>query len=88
MALELQVLTPEKKIFEGSVVSVKVPGSDGPFEVLRDHAPIMASLQNPGTLEIKDAAGQQTRFRLLGGVVEVLHNKIVVLSPGIGEEQG
>jgi len=88
MALELQVLTPEKKIFEGSVVSVKVPGSDGPFEVLRDHAPIMASLQNPGTLEIKDAAGQQTRFRLLGGVVEVLHNKVIVLSPGIGEEEG
>jgi len=48
----------------------------------------MASLQNPGTLEIKDAAGQQTRFRLLGGVVEVLHNKVMVLSPGIGEEQG
>jgi F0F1-type ATP synthase epsilon subunit len=48
----------------------------------------MASLQNPGILEIKDATGQQTRLRLLGGVVEVLHNKIVILSPGIGEEQG
>jgi len=82
MALELQVLTPEKVLFEGPVVSVKVPGSDGPFEVLRDHAPLVASLQNPGTLELKGQDGSVVRFRLLGGVVEVLHNRVVVLSPG------
>ncbi|NBW32475.1 MAG: F0F1 ATP synthase subunit epsilon [Cytophagia bacterium] len=86
MALELKVLTPEKTVFEGSVVSVKVPGNDGPFEVLRDHAPIIASLQNPGTLEVKNDQGQPIRFRLLGGVVEVLQNKVIVLSPGLGED--
>lgn len=86
MALELKVLTPEKTVFEGSVVSVKVPGNDGPFEVLRDHAPIIASLQNPGILEVKNDQGQPIRFRLLGGVVEVLQNKVIVLSPGLGED--
>ncbi|MBM3913480.1 MAG: hypothetical protein FJ351_03420, partial [Sphingomonadales bacterium] len=33
MALTLQVLTPEKTLYEGQVVSVHVPGNDGPFEV-------------------------------------------------------
>lgn len=82
MALELQILTPEKVLFEGPVLSVKVPGSDGPFEVLRDHAPLVASLQNPGSLELKGQDGSVVRFRLLGGVVEVLRNRVVVLSPG------
>lgn len=86
MALTLQVLTPEKTLFEGQVLSVHVPGSDGPFEVLKDHAPIVASLANPGNLRFKTVDGQGMEFSLLGGVVEVLANQIILLSPGLRQE--
>jgi len=86
MALTLQVLTPEKTLYEGQVVSVHVPGSDGPFEVLKDHAPIVASLANPGILLFKTMDGQSMKFNLLGGVVEVLANKIILLSPGLQQD--
>ncbi|NBV04098.1 MAG: F0F1 ATP synthase subunit epsilon [Cytophagia bacterium] len=86
MALTLQVLTPEKTLYEGQVVSVHVPGSDGPFEVLKDHAPIVASLANPGVLHFRTMDGQAMKFNLLGGVVEVLANKIILLSPGLQQD--
>ncbi|MEY3573851.1 MAG: hypothetical protein RLZZ617_449 [Bacteroidota bacterium] len=86
MALTLQVLTPEKTLYEGQVVSVHVPGSDGPFEVLKDHAPIVASLANPGVLHFRTLDGQAMKFNLLGGVVEVLANKIILLSPGLQQD--
>ncbi len=84
--MTLQVLTPEKTLFEGHVVSVHVPGSDGPFEVLKDHAPIVASLANPGILQFKTMEGQVIEFNLLGGVVEVLANKVILLSPGLQQD--
>ena len=86
MALTLQVLTPEKTLYEGQVVSVHVPGSDGPFEVLKDHAPIVASLANPGVLHFRTLDGQAMKFNLLGGVVEVLATKIILLSPGLQQD--
>ncbi|MBM3936952.1 MAG: F0F1 ATP synthase subunit epsilon [Sphingomonadales bacterium] len=86
MALTLQVLTPEKTLFEGQVVSVHIPGSNGPFEVLKDHAPIVASLTNPGNLRFKTVDGQGVEYSLLGGVVEVLANKIILLSPGLKQD--
>ena len=86
MALTLQVLTPETTLYEGQVVSVHVPGSDGPFEVLKDHAPIVASLANPGVLHFRTMDGQAMKFNLLGGVVEVLANKIILLSPGLQQD--
>ena len=86
MALTLQVLTPEKTLYEGQVVSVHVPGSDGPFEVLKDHAPIVASLANPGVLHFRTLDGQAMKFNVLGGVVEVLSNKIILLSPGLQQD--
>ncbi|MFM8839261.1 MAG: F0F1 ATP synthase subunit epsilon [Bacteroidota bacterium] len=86
MALTLQVLTPEKTLYEGQVVSVHVPGNDGPFEVLKDQAPIVASLANPGVLHFRTLDGQAMKFNLLGGVVEVLSNKIILLSPGLQQD--
>jgi F-type H+-transporting ATPase subunit epsilon len=68
------------------VVSVHVPGNDGPFEVLKDHAPIVASLANPGVLHFRTLDGQAMKFNLLGGVVEVLSNKIILLSPGLQQD--
>ena len=77
----LEIITPDKKVFSGEVTSVKVPGTLGQFQILKNHAPIISTLTN-GKVTIKTAAGTQS-FDVNGGVVEVLKNKIVVLAESV-----
>ena len=79
--MTLEILTPDKKVFEGEVTSVTVPGTMGSFQILRDHAPIISTLED-GPVIIKSANGEET-LKIKGGVVEVLKNKIIVLAEGI-----
>ena len=81
--MRLEIITPEKKVFEGEVASATFPGADGSFQVLKDHAPLV-SLLKEGVVEYKgnDASAQVT---ITGGVVEVLKNKVIVLADGIKE---
>lgn len=79
--MTLEILTPDKKVFEGEVTSVIVPGTMGSFQILRDHAPIIATLED-GPVIIKSNANEQT-LNIKGGVVEVLKNKIIVLAEGV-----
>lgn len=79
--MELEILTPDKKVFEGTVNSVTVPGIMGSFQILRDHAPIISTLEN-GPVVIR-GNGAEEIFNIRGGVVEVLKNKIIVLTEGI-----
>jgi len=74
----LEIITPDKKIFAGEVTSVQVPGADGQFQILKNHAPIISTLIT-GKVKIKTASGTQS-FDVNGGVVEVLKNKIIVLA--------
>lgn len=77
----LEILTPDKKIFEGEVTSVTVPGKQGSFEILNNHAPIISTLDD-GKLTVRSAKTEQ-HFNILGGVVEVINNKIIVLAEGV-----
>jgi F-type H+-transporting ATPase subunit epsilon len=79
--MTLEILTPDKKVFEGEVTSVTVPGTMGSFQILKDHAPIISTLED-GPFIIKNKTEEQT-FNIKGGVVEVLKNKIVVLAEGV-----
>lgn len=79
----LEIVTAEKKIFEGDVSMATFPGSDGSFQVLNNHAPLV-SLLGEGIVEYK-TNDQRQRVRITGGVVEVLKNKVVVLADGIKE---
>ena len=79
--MTLEILTPDKKVFEGEVTSVTVPGTMGSFQILRDHAPIISTLED-GPVIIKGNGSEQT-FVIKGGVVEVLKNKIIVLAEGV-----
>lgn len=74
----LDIITPDKKVFSGEVTSVSVPGSEGRFQVLNNHAPIISTLQ-PGQVKIKSVEGEKI-FDVKGGVIEVLKNKVVVLA--------
>lgn len=79
----LEIVTAEKKIFEGDVTMATFPGSDGSFQVLNNHAPLV-SLLAEGVIEYKTNQ-QRQRVRITGGVVEVLKNKVVVLADGVKE---
>jgi F-type H+-transporting ATPase subunit epsilon len=75
----LEIITPEKKVYSGDVEAVKLPGADGSFGVLNNHAPIIASLKK-GIVKVTDTSKKVENFEINGGVVEVLNNKITVLA--------
>lgn len=78
--MTLEILTPDKKVFEGEVTSVTVPGTMGSFEILNNHAPIISTLED-GKLTVRGAKSEH--FFIKGGVVEVNNNKVMVLAEGI-----
>jgi F-type H+-transporting ATPase subunit epsilon len=80
--VKLEIITPDKKIFSGSVRSVRVPGQKGSFQVLKDHAPIISTL-DPGPVVIANEQGEETRFEITGGVVEVKQDKIILLADAV-----
>ena len=76
--MNISVLSPEKEIFSGEITSVKVPGATGQFEVLQNHAPIVAALAE-GSVRIKKANGETFNFDIEKGFIEVLYNQISLL---------
>jgi F-type H+-transporting ATPase subunit epsilon len=78
--MQLDILTPDKKVFSGEVKLVQVPGTKGSFEVLNNHAPIISTL-SPGKMKIIMADGAKNLFEIQSdGVIEVKKNKIIVLA--------
>jgi len=74
----LEIITPDKKVFEGEVTLIQLPGSKGSFTILNNHAPIISTLE-AGTVKVQDTSGKEQFFKINGGVVEQLSNKLVVL---------
>jgi F-type H+-transporting ATPase subunit epsilon len=79
--MHLEILTPEKKVFEGEVSIATFPGEDGSFQVMDHHAPLI-SLLKAGTVEYKVKEGAH-QIAVTGGVVEVLKNKVIVLADSV-----
>jgi F-type H+-transporting ATPase subunit epsilon len=77
----LEIITPDKKVFEGEVSSASFPGADGSFQVLNDHAPLISLLKG-GVVEYKGKESTN-QINITGGVVEVLKNKVILLADGI-----
>ena len=86
--MNLEILTPEKKLFNGEVYGVQMPGIGGWFEVLEKHAPLVSALKAGRLKVIKDksagSSGQNhlAHFDIQSGFVEVLNNKVTVLVEG------
>ncbi len=78
----LEIVTPDNKIFEGEVVSATFPGTDGSFQVLGNHAPMISTL-GTGELKYTEDKKKEQVIGVDGGVVEVLNNKVVVLAERI-----
>jgi F-type H+-transporting ATPase subunit epsilon len=75
----LKVISPENYIYEGEVVLVQLPGSMGSFEILHNHAPLIARIDK-GKLKIIDESRNKFYLEVNSGVVEVKDNNIVVLT--------
>lgn len=80
--MKLVVLTPEKEYFNGEVKSVKVPGTNGGFEILNNHAPIVSSL-TAGSVGITTAQGEASKLIITGGFVEAVNNEISILASSV-----
>lgn len=80
--MNISVLTPDKEIFQGAITSVKVPGTLGQFQVLKNHAPIVSSLDK-GQVTIVKESGEKMSFDIKGGFIEVLNNEVSLLVQGV-----
>lgn len=79
--MKLEIITPEQNVFSGEVDLVTLPGKEGQFQILKDHAPLVSTLQT-GDL-VYETAGRKETIVVDGGVVQVLNNKVLVLADGI-----
>lgn len=80
--MNLEILTPEKKLFSDEVYGVQLPGISGLFEVLDKHAPLVSALKAGKLKVLKDKANHLAFYEIQGGFVEVLNNRVTVLVEG------
>ncbi len=77
--MHLEIVTPEAKLFEGEAKQVQLPGKDGLFGILDNHAPIVATLTK-GRIKVEAQDGDIQYVEITGGVVEMNNNKVIVLA--------
>ncbi len=83
--MTIEIITPDRKVFAGEATSATFPGSEGQFQVLNGHAPMVSTLAK-GPVLLQTSAGQQN-FVVDGGVVEVLRNRVLVLAEAVVTEK-
>jgi F-type H+-transporting ATPase subunit epsilon len=78
-AFHFELVSPDKALFNGPAQSVLVPGAEGDFQVLRDHAAVMTALR-PGVVAIEDEGGKTLRYFVRGGFVDVNAGGCILLA--------
>ena len=79
--MNLEILTPERKLFSDEVYGVQLPGVSGSFEVLDKHAALISALKN-GRIKVLNDKNHSTLFEIRSGFVEVIANRVTVLVEG------
>ena len=77
--LDLEIISPEKKVYTGKVKSVTIPGTKGNFQVLYNHAPLISTF-DIGIIKLVLSGDSTQIFTTSGGSTEVLDNKVLILS--------
>lgn len=80
--MKLKIITPDEQVFAGEVDLVQVPGSKGSFQVLKNHAPIISTLDG-GEVKVIDSEGKISTMNIGGGVIEVKNNEIIILAESV-----
>jgi F-type H+-transporting ATPase subunit epsilon len=80
--LNLDIVTPSKSVFKGIIKSITVPGTNGRFQVLKNHAPIVSTFE-VGMVKVDLPDSKEYYYATAGGTIEVLDNEIIVLADSI-----
>ena len=80
--LNLEIITPSKSVFTGEINSITVPGTLGSFQVLKNHAPLISTLEI-GSIKVVDLQSKTILYATGGGTIEVNDNKVLVLADSI-----
>ena len=78
MTIQLEIVTPERLVYEDEVDSVNVPGIEGELGILPHHAPLL-SILGFGELRIRKGGAEES-FAIVGGFVQVRPDKVVVMA--------
>ena len=76
---KLEIVSPERLVISDTVKSVVVPGADGYFTVLGEHAPLMTTLK-PGFITVEDNAGVSHVYYVRGGFADVSPDGLTILA--------
>jgi F-type H+-transporting ATPase subunit epsilon len=74
-----ELVSPERLMFSGEVEAVIVPGTEGQFTVLKDHAPLMTRLK-PGIVEVDETDTKKSRLFVRGGFADVAPSGLTILA--------
>jgi F-type H+-transporting ATPase subunit epsilon len=78
--MNIDIITPDELVYSGKIRLIQVPGTSGSFEVMKNHAPIISTIEK-GTIKVIEANEEKTEhfFNIEKGLIEVNHNKVIVL---------
>ena len=77
--MNVEIIDPDKTIFKGEAELIQLPGKDGSFEILNNHAPLISVLRK-GKIKLIDQSKNPIFYEIKGGVIEVLRNKVLILA--------
>jgi|WetSurMetagenome_2_1015567.scaffolds.fasta_scaffold1126968_1 F-type H+-transporting ATPase subunit epsilon len=77
--MKLEILTPDKSLFKGEINSISLPGKQGSFMLMHNHAPLISTLSK-GTIKVQTKEQKEEKFEVAGGVIEIKKNLIVILA--------
>ncbi len=84
--MRVTVISPESSVFDGEADAVVAPAHDGEIGILANHAPLMTTLGN-GTLVVRTGTTER-RFRVQGGFLQVVKNRVRVLAETVQGAEG
>jgi F-type H+-transporting ATPase subunit epsilon len=74
----VEIITPGKSLFSGETIMIRVPGTNGSFQILNSHAPIVSTLKK-GIITVREPDNNELEFEIHSGLVECKNNKIIIL---------
>jgi F-type H+-transporting ATPase subunit epsilon len=78
-SFQFELVAPEKLVYSGEVESVVIPGTEGEFTVLKDHAPLISAIR-PGVIVVEKTAAAKLRLYVRGGFAEVAPSGLTILA--------
>jgi F-type H+-transporting ATPase subunit epsilon len=76
--INVEIITPQNKIYSGKAITVSVPGSQSPFQILYNHAPIVSSLDT-GVITLLDDSSVTRYYAISSGFLELNNNSLSIL---------